>query len=66
LAISAGWPIEWPVEIHCGFEIDRDLNAAINLKNTGLLPEFQACGLDVKPEAIQVVEVEAGSVVNVS
>jgi putative transposase len=50
----------------CGFEIDRDLNAAINLKNTGLLPEFQACGLDVKPEAIQVVEVEAGSVVNVS
>jgi putative transposase len=50
----------------CGFEIDRDLNAAINLKNTGLLPEFQACGLSVNPEAIQVVEVEAGNVVNVS
>jgi putative transposase len=50
----------------CGFEIDRDLNAAINLKNTGLLPGIEACRLDVKPEAIQVVEVEAGNVVNVS
>jgi putative transposase len=48
----------------CGFEIDRDLNAAINLKNTGLLPEIQACGLSVNPEAIQVVEAEAGNVVN--
>jgi len=50
----------------CGFEIDRDLNAAINLKNTGLLPGIQACGLGVNPEAIQVIEVETGNNINVS
>ena len=33
----------------CGFEIDRDLNAAINLKNRAKHARIDACGEDVSP-----------------
>lgn len=33
----------------CGFEIDRDLNAAINLKNRAKHARINACGEDVSP-----------------
>jgi len=47
---------------HCGHMIDRDLNAAINLKKltTGSSPESYACGESVRP-GFQAVLVEAGT-----
>ena len=47
---------------HCGWKIDRDLNAAINLEQvtTGSSPERYACGEDVSP-GYQAVLVEAGT-----
>jgi len=47
---------------HCGWKIDRDLNAAINLEQvtTGSSPERYACGEDVSP-GFQAVLVEAGT-----
>ncbi|MFM7368741.1 MAG: zinc ribbon domain-containing protein, partial [Sphaerospermopsis kisseleviana] len=46
------WFISWKIEIevfkcdNCGFEIDRDLNAAINLKQEAVRLIVLACGLD--------------------
>jgi putative transposase len=47
---------------HCGLMIDRDLNAAINLKQltTGSSPESYACRESVSP-GYQAVLVEAGT-----
>jgi len=47
---------------HCGLTIDRDLNAAINLKQiaTGSFPGSYACGESVRP-GFQAVLVEAGT-----
>jgi putative transposase len=47
---------------HCGWKIDRDLNAAINLEQlaTGSSPERYACGESVSP-GYQAVLVEAGT-----
>ena len=47
---------------HCGWKIDRDLNAAINLKQlaTGSSPERYACEESVSP-GYQAVLVEAGT-----
>ena len=45
----------------CGMVLDRDHNAAINLKNTVGATGIQACGLGVNPAAMRVVQVEAGS-----
>jgi putative transposase len=47
---------------YCGLMIDRDLNAAINLKQltTGSSPESYACGESVSP-GYQAVLVEAGT-----
>jgi len=47
----------------CGFEIDRDLNAAINLKNRAKHARIDACGENVNPvESLQVISLkqEAG------
>ena len=33
----------------CGFKLDRDLNAAINLKNLALSSRVAVCGEDVSP-----------------
>ncbi len=46
----------------CGLEIDRDLNAAINIKNTAKYAEINACGESVRPQSIAAVSVkqEAG------
>ena len=38
----------------CHLEIDRDLNAAINLVAAGLAETLNACGEDVRPAATQV------------
>jgi putative transposase len=47
---------------HCGMQMDRDVNAAINLNNTASSAEFQACGevgagckkhLAVKPTSVK-------------
>ena len=47
---------------HCGWKIDRDLNAAINLEQltTGSSPERYACGESVSP-GYQAVLFEAGT-----
>jgi len=47
---------------HCGWKVDRDLNAAINLEQlaTGSSPERYACGESVSP-GYQAVLVEAGT-----
>jgi putative transposase len=47
---------------HCGWKIDRDLNAAINLEQlaTGSSPERYACEESVSP-GFQAVLVEAGT-----
>jgi putative transposase len=47
---------------HCGLMIDRDLNAALNLKQltTGSSPERYACGEMISP-GYQAVLVEAGT-----
>lgn len=49
----------------CGFEIDRDLNAAINLSNlfftTASSAGSHACGEDVRPAFSQADLVEAGT-----
>ena len=44
----------------CGHTMDRDLNAAINLKNTVSSTGIYACGDRVRPESIQAMVVEAG------
>ena len=43
----------------CGFEIERDLNAAINLKNRAKHARIDACGENVNPvECLQVVSLK--------
>jgi len=52
---------------NCGFEIDRDLNAAINLKNRAKHARIDACGEDVSPiESLLAASLkqEAGCEVN--
>jgi len=44
----------------CGHTMDRDLNAAINLKNTVSSTEIYARGDRVRPGSIQAMVVEAG------
>lgn len=44
----------------CGHTMDRDLNAAINLRNTVSSTEIHACGDRVSPGDAQAVVVEAG------
>jgi len=44
---------------NCGFEIERDLNAAINLKNRAKHAQINACGENVNPvESLQVVSLK--------
>jgi putative transposase len=49
----------------CGLEIDRDLNAAINLESlyltTASSAGSNACGEDVRPAAVQATLAEAGT-----
>ena len=46
----------------CGLEIDRDLNAAINLKNRAKHAQINACGENVRPQNIEAISLkqEAG------
>ena len=46
----------------CGHTMDRDLNAAMNLRNTVSSTEIDACGDRVSPDGnAQAVVVEAGT-----
>lgn len=49
----------------CGMVKDRDLNAAVNLKNTGSSSEIQACGDHIRPTPLAMV-VEAGTLSQMS
>lgn len=45
----------------CGLTLDRDLNAALNLKNTARSAAIDACGDYVSPGMIQATVSEAGT-----